>query len=107
MPVRVYELYPAASGGFSNRTDDYSGTIVAVAASSNEQAHDLAQNDVWATNPDEPGGILWVSRKVAGHDHRLFNGDEVYGNQVFEVRHGANERNIVAWMRDVLEGGES
>jgi hypothetical protein len=98
--VKVYELYPVP-GGFSNRTTDYSGTTIAVAAASNDQAHDLAQKDVWAADPDDPLGILWVYRRGETPDHKLFNGDRVYGNEV-GVRHGASKRAIVTWMRSVL-----
>jgi hypothetical protein len=101
MSVRVYELFPVA-GGFSNQTADYDGTTVAVAAGSSKQAHALAHKDVWASDPDDPLGILWVYRRGESPDHRLFSRDRVYGNQ---VRHGAGKRAIVAWMRGVLEPG--
>jgi hypothetical protein len=102
--IRVYELYPVPVGGFSNRTDDYSGTRVAVAASSSKQAHDLAGSDVWAAAPDEPLGILWVARRGEAPDHRLFNGDRRYGNH---VGHGAGKQAIATWMRAIIADSPS
>ena len=101
MALSVYELYPVA-GGFSNRTVDYTDTIVGVAAESNEQAHELAGRRAWAAGPNDPAGMLWVKRRVAGHDHELFNGAHVYGGDVQQVRHRATQGSIIAWMRDVL-----
>jgi hypothetical protein len=96
--VKLYELYPVP-GGFSNQTADYSGTTVAVAATSNKQAHALAHKKAWATDPDNPLGVLWVYRKGESPDHELFNGDRVYGSQ---LRHGAGKRAVGAWMRALL-----
>ena len=42
MSVKVYEFYPVA-GGFSNQTADYHGRTVAVAATSNDEAHALSE----------------------------------------------------------------
>jgi hypothetical protein len=98
MSVKVYELFPVA-GRFSNQTVDYAGATVAVAATSSKQAHALAHKDVWASDPDDPLGILWTYQRGGSPDHTLFNGDRVYGNQ---VRHGAGKRAIAAWMRSVL-----
>ena len=89
------------AGGFSNSTADDAGTTVAVAANSSKQAHALAHKDEWASDSDDPLGILWANRKGEAPDHKLFNGDRVYGNEV-GVRHGASKRAIVTWMRSVL-----
>jgi hypothetical protein len=99
--VKVYELYPLPGGGFSNQTADYAGNTVAVAATSNEQAHALAQKRVWASDPGDPLGILWIYQKGETPDHRLFNGDRVYSNKV-GVTHGAGKGAIVSWMREIL-----
>jgi hypothetical protein len=98
--IKVYELHPLPNGRFSNRTADYAGITVAVAAPSSEQAHALAAAGSWAAGPDNPVGILWEYRRGQKPDHHLFNGERVYGNP---VGHGAGKSAIVAWMQDVLD----
>ena len=49
--------------------------------------------------PDDPVGILWVYRRGEPRDHQLFNGYQVWGNDVHGVHHGAGKTAIVTWMR--------
>jgi hypothetical protein len=99
--VRLYELYSMPGGRLSNRTQDNSGTRIAVAASSSDEAHDLARQGVRASAPDKPHGILWVATKGESPDHELFNGDRVWNDPLM---HGAGKQAITRWMQSVLDG---
>jgi len=107
--TKVYELYPGGRSGFSNQTADYQGEIVAVAAVSNRQAHYLAHANVWASDPDNPRGILWRYSRGAGApgDHWLFTGARIYGlGGIGVIRRNAGKRAIGAWMREALAADE-
>jgi PAS domain S-box-containing protein len=54
--VKLYELFPVPGDGFSNRTAHYSGVTVAVAATSNKQAHALAHRRCGRGAPTDPSG---------------------------------------------------
>lgn len=75
--IRVYELFPNGVS-ISCKTENYSGTVMAVAAGSIRQAYACAYNDSWI-NPKHryPVGII----SVHGRDQRpvLWCGCEGYG----------------------------
>lgn len=60
--IRTYQLYPTVNG-YSNRSVDYRGTVVTIAAKSIKQAYYLAGNGIWFGDENAPVGILeWYRR---------------------------------------------
>jgi hypothetical protein len=53
--MRLYTLYPTIDG-YSNKTIDYNGVELSIAAESIKRAFYFAYNDVWAEGPENPSG---------------------------------------------------
>jgi hypothetical protein len=98
-PIKVYELYPTVKG-FSPKTDDYKGEIIAIVATSIKQAYYFAFNQVWVKNKKNPIGIIWTyNKRIAGPDHTFWDGTKCYG--MCEPRHGEGKKAILAWMNQM------
>jgi hypothetical protein len=107
-PVKVYELY-LTGGGFSVKTIDYNGRVIAVAATSVKQAYYLAYNKVWAKDSEVPLGIIWTYNKwEKGPDHTFWNGTTGWGLDGYGAsspQHGEGKKAIIRWMKE-MEGNK-
>lgn len=103
MATKVYTLDPRPFGGFSNRLEDYDGVEYQIAAVSIKQAYYFAGREVWASDTEDPAGILSIYRRGAGGpgDHWLWDGCREYGGKRFE--HGTGKRAIAAAMRNHID----
>jgi hypothetical protein len=106
--TKLYHLF-GYPDELSARTVDYHGWMCSVAAVSIKQAYYFAGNRVWATDPEDPLGIVEIYNRGAGApgDHQMFDGCRIYGGLGLE--HGAGKSVIGRAMRahqreDVVPG---
>lgn len=65
--MRLYTLFPTTRG-FSNKTIDYHGEDLMIAAESIRQAYAFAHNDTWATSSKQPRGIVATYEREGHRD---------------------------------------
>lgn len=96
--IRLYEIYPAGRG-FSAQSSDYHGVIYKVAAVSIRQAYFFAGNYTWATDPNNPIGLVEVYNKhVVGEGwHHLWDDCRIHGG--VGISHGDSRTRIASAMR--------
>jgi len=102
--MRLYTLYPTG-GGFSNKTIDYRGIELSVAADSIKQAFFFAYKKARSAGPLSPAGIVEFYQR-SGDDrgwHQLWCGCRMHRG--IGLRNGMTKTEIVAAMRSHTCGG--
>lgn len=96
--MRLYTLYPKG-GSFSNKTIDYQGTELSIAAESIKQAFYFAHNLAWSAGPESPAGIVEHYQRGGGERgwHRLWCGCRIHGG--IGLRNAMPKTEIVGAMR--------
>lgn len=96
--MRLYTLYPTGCS-FSNKTVDYQGTELSIAAESIKQAFHFAYNQSWSDGPDSPAGIVELYQRGGGKRgwHQLWCGCRIHGG--IGLRNAMPRSEIVNAMR--------
>jgi hypothetical protein len=103
--VKVYHLYTTYDGRVSNKTTDYHGELIQVAAVSIRQAYYLAGHNEWADQPGDTGIVSYYWRSGpkgdGGPDHLLWCGCYIYGG--LNIEHMSSKTRMVKAMIEHMD----